>query len=774
MKPRWLFALFLALTFAGGPVWALTPREGAPESAPGVPGVNARSEDPPARVGRISLIEGNVSFYSGDDWQRAVLNFPVTSSNAMSTADGARAEIRIGSMALRIEENSELNLTVIDDRTIQLGLPKGSLSVSLRSIRSGEAYQIVTADTTIDLMRPGRFRIDVDGGRQLDSDSNPGSDSDTSETSGAATRVTVFHGLATATAGDELITIRTDESALLAGGEPEVGQPDLDDFDRWVLARDREYEEARSAEAPSELSPETTGYEELDRYGEWREHTRYGSLWYPSDVPAGWAPYRNGYWSHVAPWGWTWIDYAPWGFAPFHYGRWVYHHHRWGWWPGHYAHYPVYAPALVAYVGHPHSSVSISFGSYPLIGWFPLAPYEAYYPGYGYSSFYLSHLNRGYVRHPIHRNHGHHQPGIDFANRKFHQAVTVVPRRAFVNERPVAPSTIPVVASPPPALVSGTIPPIAPLAPPVVRSHTISPTPSVPSSAIGSNIFGRTNIPQSGFANQRLNPGTIGAAARNNSAPRPGAQAMVRTIPGNTGGVAANPVPGSAIGSVNAGQAGSAGRMQPGIPRANANGGMNAIDRTGDARVLAPAIIPQSRPDARPPVTPVGPSTPSAIQPRAIIPGRASVNAPATVRSNPGTVYQRAAPSPVIPRAALGNGTSVSPSIGPSIPRSAPPMRSAPVMRTTPSAPPSVNRAPAITGARQNIAPAITGVRQNIAPAPRAITPRAAPQIHGPAGRSATTIQAAPVRGMSGLGAGGSIGRSSGGAPGGARGFGTR
>jgi len=54
----------------------------------------------------------------------------------------------------------------------------------------------------------------------------------------------------------------------------------------------------------------------------------YGSVWYPN-VPPGWAPYREGHWAWVEPWGWTWVDDAPWGFAPFHYGRWVNAGGRW-------------------------------------------------------------------------------------------------------------------------------------------------------------------------------------------------------------------------------------------------------------------------------------------------------------------------------------------------------------------------------------------------------------------------------------------------------------
>ena len=36
----------------------------------------------------------------------------------------------------------------------------------------------------------------------------------------------------------------------------------------------------------------------------------YGAVWFPSVGP-GWAPYHNGHWVWVEPWGWTWVDEAP-------------------------------------------------------------------------------------------------------------------------------------------------------------------------------------------------------------------------------------------------------------------------------------------------------------------------------------------------------------------------------------------------------------------------------------------------------------------------------
>ena len=64
------------------------------------------------------------------------------------------------------------------------------------------------------------------------------------------------------------------------------------------------------------------GTDDLDNNGTWSEQPDVGPVWYPNDVPDDWAPYSDGYWSSIGPWGWTWIGYEPWGFAPYHYGRW--------------------------------------------------------------------------------------------------------------------------------------------------------------------------------------------------------------------------------------------------------------------------------------------------------------------------------------------------------------------------------------------------------------------------------------------------------------------
>ena len=147
---------------------------------------------------------------------------------------------------------------------------------------------------------------------------------------------------------------------------------------------------------------------DLDAAGKWATTPAAGPVWYPTAVAADWAPYRYGHWAFVAPWGWTWIDDAPWGFAPFHYGRWAQFDGRWGWspaarsWPvevvvrdpgddrhdppveqGREFERPVYAPALVAFIGGGGFGISLSVGgTMAAVGWVPLAPDEPYHPWY--------------------------------------------------------------------------------------------------------------------------------------------------------------------------------------------------------------------------------------------------------------------------------------------------------------------------------------------------------------------------------------------------------
>jgi hypothetical protein len=135
------------------------------------------------------------------------------------------------------------------------------------------------------------------------------------------------------------------------------------------------------------------GLGQLDVDGTWVHDSGYGPVWYPNVAVVDWAPYRYGRWEWITPWGWTWIDAARWGFAPSHYGRWAMIGRRWAWVPGRLAPRPVYAPALVVFVGGSGNS-SLTVGSGPGIAWYPLAPGEAWRPVFRASPSYLREVNR--------------------------------------------------------------------------------------------------------------------------------------------------------------------------------------------------------------------------------------------------------------------------------------------------------------------------------------------------------------------------------------------
>lgn len=264
-------------------------------------------DDPPSRVARLNFLEGSVSLQpSGqDDWASAAPNYPLTIGDHLWVDQGSRAELHIGSTAIRLSHDTALAFLNLDDRMTQIRLSAGTISVTVRHMDDDESYEIDTPNSAVSLLRPGVYRIDADPDQQT-------------------TTVTVRGGDAEVTAG-AAFGVHAQQSAVIAGSDQPSTQVNVagppDDFDRWRIDRDERYDRRPP---PRYVSPNMVGYEDLDDNGVWREDPSYGAVWYPNAVAAGWAPYHYGHWAWVEPWGWTWIDDAPWGFAPFHYGRWAF------------------------------------------------------------------------------------------------------------------------------------------------------------------------------------------------------------------------------------------------------------------------------------------------------------------------------------------------------------------------------------------------------------------------------------------------------------------
>lgn len=384
--------------------------------------------DPPDRVARLSYMQGNVSFSpaGGKEWVAATPNRPLTIGDQLWADKSGRAELQLGSATLHLASNSSFSILNLDNHVGQFQVSQGTFHLHVRRLGAKQVYEIDTPNLAFSIQQPGDYRLDVD-------------------TQGNATLITVRNGAGTIYGKNNIsYPIASRQSCSYPGDNITQHQcsalPARDSFDRWSDARDARLAQSVSARY---VAPGVIGAQDLDAHGTWRAVPNYGHVWVPAAVPAGWAPYRYGHWVWVRPWGWTWVDNQPWGFAPFHYGRWAYVGTNWAWVPGPIYVRPVYAPALVAFVNGPSFQVSFGFGGG--VGWFPLGPGEAYYPGYAYSRGYFSAVNVSNTvinRTVINNYYGNQRATINYRNRLAPNAVTAVSRSTFVGSQAVTTRTM--------------------------------------------------------------------------------------------------------------------------------------------------------------------------------------------------------------------------------------------------------------------------------------------------------------------------------------------
>src|ERR1700741_422043 len=389
----------------------------------------AQDADPPSRVARLNFIEGSVSFLPAgtSDWVTANPNRPLTTGDQLWADQGSRGELHMGGSVLRLSSQTAISFLNLTGQDVQIQVAQGSASLRVRHLEDNESYEIDTPNLAFSILRPGKYRVDV---------SADGSSSTVSVESGAA-EVTAGGQAYNAGPGQQYTFSGTDQVSYDA--QP-LSQPDQ--FQQWDVERDRREQTFAPAQY---VSPDVIGYEDLDNHGTWREDLEYGHVGIPNGVEAGWAPYHNGHWAFVAPWGWTWVEDEPWGFAPFHYGRWAFVNSGWFWVPGPVVVRPVWAPALVAFVG---GGPGFHFSAGVGVGWFPLAPGEVYVPGYHVSRGYVNNVNITNTTVSVTRvtnvyntvivNKTTTVNNVTYTNKRVNGGVTVVSHDAFVNARPVA------------------------------------------------------------------------------------------------------------------------------------------------------------------------------------------------------------------------------------------------------------------------------------------------------------------------------------------------
>jgi hypothetical protein len=411
----------------------------------------AQSE-PPGRVGRLAFTNGTVSFHDNEqsEWAPAVVNTPLSTGDSLWTEPNARSEISLAGTRIRMAGATELDMLAVDDSQTRLQVDQGRIDVKTQAMDPSQPYQIATPRGTISLLQQGDYYVEAGS---TEDPTQIGVRSGAAQIQGLNGQVlAVRAGEVGEVTGDaatpQLRTIHTAPPALPASWA---------DSDRQVS-----YDQP-----PQYLTAGVTGYEDLNQYGTWVDDSSYGEVWIPRSVPSGWAPYRTGHWAYEQPWGWTWIDDQPWGFAPYHYGRWANRAGRWMWLPPERNVRPVYAPALVAFVGGVELSAALSRQSSAPVGWFPLGPREAYVPPYTTNRDYYQRINRparveDQVLNERWQRAERHEPAAGqnqqhaaLMNQRF---ATVVPATAFVHSQPVARAALQVA---PDKIAAATVAPVA-------------------------------------------------------------------------------------------------------------------------------------------------------------------------------------------------------------------------------------------------------------------------------------------------------------------------
>jgi len=189
-------------------------------------------ESPPAPAeipwGQLSLVEGSVSIRTavGDTWAIPDTNVVLASGDRLWVDSVGHLEVEFGSTAVRLTNETELDLVRIDTSTMQFLLPQGSIDYRLREVDTTKSYEVDAPNAAIFLEENGEYRIDV-------------------SSNGDTTRLVTWSGHAQVAAAGRTFPVDSGQMVYVRGDSTAAYQiksaGPMDAFDRW--ARDRNMRE---------------------------------------------------------------------------------------------------------------------------------------------------------------------------------------------------------------------------------------------------------------------------------------------------------------------------------------------------------------------------------------------------------------------------------------------------------------------------------------------------------------------------------------------------
>jgi hypothetical protein len=92
--------------------------------------------DPPGRVARLSLMDGEVSVAPAgtEEWADGVLNRPITSGDRLWVGTDGRAELQIGTASVHLDRSTGFEFIELDDDVMQMSLTEGVTTIRIRTL----------------------------------------------------------------------------------------------------------------------------------------------------------------------------------------------------------------------------------------------------------------------------------------------------------------------------------------------------------------------------------------------------------------------------------------------------------------------------------------------------------------------------------------------------------------------------------------------------------------------------------------------------------------
>ncbi len=266
-----------------------------------------------ARIVRLSDVQGNVQIdrRTGDGFESALQNLPITQGTRIATKDDGRVEIELeDGSTIRLAPNTSVEFTRLSLRdsggkNTELDLSEGTVYCNI-DLGKRDDFVVNLGHRSINLERSARFRASVDQSQA---------------------HIAVHHGQVDVLGtGSETVTISKNRTVSF----------DLLNQDNYTEARN--YEDGPYEDWNAELdsyhnrnfnrsrndSPYASGFSDLNYYGSYINAPGSGSCWRPYFASFGWDPFADGSWVWYPGFGYTWVSSYPWGWAPYRYGSWNY------------------------------------------------------------------------------------------------------------------------------------------------------------------------------------------------------------------------------------------------------------------------------------------------------------------------------------------------------------------------------------------------------------------------------------------------------------------